>query len=115
MPEEDNPATPILSRNSTTMRSAPRLPMPGTRVSAATSLSASACRSAAASCTASVAMASRGPTPETDNSVRNRSRVSESENPYNVIESSRTIIAVTSRASVPCRTVASVDGVAFTR
>ena len=97
------------------MRSAPRLPMPGTRVSAATSLSASACRSAAASCTASVAMASRGPTPETDSSVRNRSRVSASENPYSVIESSRTIIAVTSRASLPCRSVASVEGVAFTR
>ena len=35
--------------------------------------------------------------------------------PYNVIESSRTIIAVISRASVPVRSVDSVDGVAFTR
>ncbi|COW31335.1 Uncharacterised protein [Mycobacterium tuberculosis] len=77
--------------------------------------SASTCRSAGASCTASAAIASRGPTPETDSSVRNRSRVSPSGNPYSVIESSRTIIAVISRASVPCRNVASVAGVAFTR
>ncbi len=89
--------------------------MPGTRVSAATSLSCSAWRSAVASCTARVAIASRGPTPDTDSSVRNRSRVSESRKPYNVIESSRTIIAVTNLAWVPCRSVASVDGVAFTR
>ena len=40
----------------------------------------------------------------------NRSRASESAKPYNVIESSRTIIAMTSRASVPRRSVASVDG-----
>ena len=48
-------------------------------------------------------------------SVVNRSRASESAKPYSVIESSRTIIAVTSRASAPRRSVASVDGVAFTR
>src|ERR1700742_1034721 len=101
---------PTLSRNSSTIRSAPRLPIPGTRVSAATSLSCSACRSAAASCTASVAIASRGPTPDTESSVRNRSRVSVSLNPYNVMESSRTTIAVISLASVPVRSVASVDG-----
>jgi len=91
------------------------LRLPGTRVSAATSPSCSAWRSAAASCTASVAIASRGPTPDTDSSVRNRSRVSEWGNPYSVIESSRTIIAVISLAWLPWRSVASVDGVAFTR
>src|ERR1700751_2619612 len=103
------PAGTILSRSSSTIRSAPRLPIPGTRVSAATSPSCSARRSVAASCTASVAIANRGPTPDTDSSVRNRSRVSVSGNPYNVIESSRTIIAVTSLAWLPCRSVASVD------
>ena len=97
------------------MRSALRLPMPGTRVSAVTSPSASAWRSAGASCTASVAIASRGPTPETDSRVWNRSRESASAKPYSVIESSRTIIAVISRASVPRRSVASVDGVVLTR
>ena len=81
-PAGDVPATaPILSRSSRTIRSAPRLPMPGTRVSAATSPSANAWRSAEASCTASVAIASRGPTPETDSSVRKRSLLSPSTNP----------------------------------
>ena len=88
--------------------------MPGTRVSAVTSPSASARRSAGASYTASVASAIFGPTPDTPSSVRNRSRASASENPYSVIESSRTIIAVISRASLPRRSVASVDGVAIT-
>ena len=89
--------------------------MPGTRVKAVTSLSANAWRNAGASCTASVASAIFGPTPDTDSKVQNRSRASESAKPYSVIESSRTIIAVTSRASVPRRKVDSVDGVALTR
>ncbi|BBN49001.1 hypothetical protein JPH1_34760 [Mycobacterium avium subsp. hominissuis] len=91
------------------------MPIPGTRVSAATSPSRRAWRSAPASCTASVAIASRGPTPDTDSRVRNKSRVSVSVKPYNVIESSRTIIAVISRACVPVRSVDSVEGVALTR
>src|SRR5947209_976690 len=72
---------PILSRSSSTIRSAPRLPIPGTRVSAVTSPLASACRSAAASYTASVASAIFGPTPDTPSNVRNRSRASASGNP----------------------------------
>ena len=44
----------------------------------------------------------------------NRSRASASAKPYSVIESSRTIIAMISRASLPRRSVASVDGVAIT-
>ncbi|PQM45047.1 hypothetical protein C1Y40_04798 [Mycobacterium talmoniae] len=88
--------------------------MPGTRVSAVTSPSASAWRSADASCTARVASAILGPIPETPSRVRNRSRVSPSPKPYSVIESSRTIIAVISRASAPRCSVDSVAGVAMT-
>src|SRR6202012_5193923 len=75
------PTGPILSRNSSTSRSALRLPMPGTRVRAFTSPSASACRSALASEPASLAKAIFGPMPETPSSVRNRSRASPSGNP----------------------------------
>ena len=65
-------------------------------------------------------MASRGPTPETVCSSLNRSRGSGSENPYRVIESSRTIIVVMSRASFAASHVAEgrrgrVDAIADAR
>jgi hypothetical protein len=55
-----------------------------------------------------------GPMPDTASNVRKRLRASASEKPYNVIESSRTIIAVISRASPPRCRVANVVGVAIT-
>ena len=54
---------PSRSLSSSTIRCAPLRPMPGTWVSAARSSVATARRSASGACTASMACASRGPTP----------------------------------------------------
>ncbi len=105
---------PTLSRRVSTSSSAVFLPTFGIRVSAVTSPSPIACRRDGPSYIASAPSAMLGPIPETPSSVRNRLRASESAKPYNVIESSRTIIAVISRASAPRRRVASVAGVAIT-
>ena len=99
-----------LSRSSSTIRSAPLRPIPGTRVSAVASPSARARRSASGSSTASVARASRGPTPLTVCSSVNSSRSSASANPKSVSESSRTTSDVASRACSPRRSRASVAG-----
>ena len=92
---------PIRSRSSRTSRSAPFLPMPGTRVRAARSPPAMARRTASGWCTASTAWASRGPTPLAVWSSSNSCFSSSSAKPYRVSESSRTIRLVASRASAP--------------
>ena len=76
--------------------------------------SAIARRSVGPSYMANAARAMLGPMPDTASSVRNRLRASASAKPYSVIESSRTIIAVISRASLPRCRVARVVGVAMT-
>jgi hypothetical protein len=72
---------PIRSRSSSTRRSAPFLPMPGTRVSAAMSPPEMARRTASGWCTASTAWASRGPTPLAVCSSSNSCFSSSSANP----------------------------------
>ena len=73
-------------------------PIPGTLVRATRSPVVTAARSASGLCTASIARASLGPTPDTVWTVSNTCRSSSSANPYSVSDSSRTTIAVASRA-----------------
>ena len=81
---------PSRSLSSSTMRCAPLRPIPGTRVRAARSSPATACRRASGECTASMAWASRGPTPLAVCRSSNTVFSSSSRNPYSVSESSRT-------------------------
>src|SRR5690606_8101754 len=106
---------PIRSRSSSTIRSAPLRPMPGTCVSTAISPLAIALRTTSGGWTASTAWASRGPTPLAVCNSSNRSRAASSANPYRVSESSRTTRLVDSRAGWPTRSSASVAGAQFRR
>jgi hypothetical protein len=91
-------------------RSAPFLPIPGTRVSVVMSPMATARRTVLGLCTASTAWASRGPTPLAVWSSSNSDRSSSVANPYRVSESSRTTRLVASRACSPTRRPAIVPG-----
>ncbi len=85
--------------------------MPGTVVSAARSSVATARRSASGLNTASIASASRGPTPLAVCSSSNVFRSSSPAKPYRVSASSRTTSEVATRARSPVRSPASVPGV----
>src|SRR5918999_201168 len=92
---------PSFSARSSTTRCATFLPTPGTTVSAAASPFTIARVSAAGRSTDRNASATFGPTPVTPVNRSKRSRWSTAENPYSVIESSRTTIRVCSRVVFP--------------
>ena len=85
------------------MRSAVRLPMPGTATRRAVSDAATAASSSRGGPPESTASAIFGPTPCTPISSRNRSRSSSVAKPISVIASSRTIRCVKSVTGSPIR------------
>src|SRR5699024_7959911 len=107
-------AGPTLSLSSRAIRSAVRLPTPGTRVRALTSPAPRARTSSGGSSVARIARASRGPMPETDCTVEKSSLASTESNPNSVSESSRTTNSGYSAPSVPRRSPARAAGVACT-
>src|SRR5215472_2311004 len=88
--------------------------MPGTDVRTARSSAATAARNASGLSTASMACASRGPTPLAVCSSSKVLRSSSVANPYRVSESSRTTRDVATRAGSPTRSRANVAGVHWT-
>ena len=98
-----SPGEPSRPASSSTIRWAPFRPMPGTVVSAVRSSVATARRSASGVNTASIARASRGPTPLAVCSSSNVLRSSSPAKPYRVSASSRTTSEVATLARSPGR------------